>query len=318
MQTTMCNLRRLTPHPALRRGRSAGGTATYIAAVVALLAFDAHAQTGGDGQAVLIQPDTSLSGATAPDLARSLRLRKGSGGRLRRPVWTHAGLWTAAPRRLHGLAKVERPGHPTYDQTARAWFAAANGSLVRVMSDGKLIVLAHDVQGIDVDVRAARGVAVSREPDHSIVLHRFGGSRTATRKVLLRGARFFGPRLSPDGTQALVSESRAAGGHTWLVSLANGKATDLGQSNDATWLPDGRGILFARVTHDGHQITGADLYLLDLSAKGPPRRLTRTRGLAETDPAVSPDGAWVAFVDALTGDLHMARLPNLARSGGAR
>ncbi len=325
----MCNPLIALPH-----------VARAMVLLVSTLLCSSVAAEGADKCAVLLHPHT-LVGASKATLQKPLRLRRSCDGSIRTPVWTHQGLWTRAPRRPHGLATVERAGHPTYDPDARAWIAAANGSLVRVQPDGRLIVLTHGLQGIDVDARASRGVAVSREPDHTIVLTRFApGGRPcarrngpearralersdqcrASRRVLLRGSRFFGPRLSRDGTRVLVSESRAAGGHTWVVpsNAAAGAPRDLGQSYDAAWHPDGRSVIVSRVRHDGSRITAADLWTLDARGRAPARRLTRTPTLAEIEPAISPAGTWIAFVDAGSGDLYLARLPGTARRGGDR
>lgn len=290
--------------------------------IMSTLLCSSVAAEGKDTCAVLLHPP-SLVGATTPTLQQPLRLRSSCDGAIRTPVWTHQGLWTRAPRHPHGLAAVERAGYPAYDPEARAWIAAANGSLVRVQSDGQLTVLTHGVQGLDVDARALRGVAVSREPDHTIVLTRFaprGRPTPGERRVLLRGSRFFGPRLSPDGTRVLVSESRAAGGHTWVVTL-NAPASaprDLGRGYAAIWHPDGKRVIVSRVRHDGSRITAAELWALDAHGSGAPQRLTHTSTLAEIEPAVSTDGKWIAFVDARSGDLYLARLSGAPRRGGDR
>lgn len=223
------------------------------------------------------------------------------------PVWTARGLLTAPLGGLGGLARSEKAGPAVYDASVGAWFAMSMGQLVRVDEGERLTVVADGIQGTDVDVRAFSGLAVSREPDDTIVLHRFGPAGTGT-TVLMRGEAFFHPRFSPDGRRVLVAESRAGGGHMWVVNLADGRATDLGQGYGATWHPDGRTVVFSRVVHDSMRIWAADLYAVDV-ATGAIRLLALTGDRAEVEPAVSPDGRWVAFVDALTGDLLVGRFP---------
>jgi len=202
---------------------------------------------------------------------------------------------------------VERRGLPVYDGSSQAWYASANGALVQLRPDGRLpvVVGAAALQGRDIDVRTRAGVLVSREPDHTIVLLRWADGEVRQRRVLISGARFFHPRLSPDGSQVLVAESRATGGHLWLLTL-DGRATDLGPGYDGTWHPDGKRILLSRVSHDGHRVTAADLWEMEL-ASGRRAQLTRTADLAEVEPALSPDGRYLAFVDATSGDLYLAR-----------
>jgi hypothetical protein len=253
----------------------------------------------------LAQTPLSPSTTGTPSLERPLRVQTGN-AKLTRPLWSNEGLWPAVPTALRGLATVERCGFPVYDASSRAWYAAANGALVELRPDGRLpVVIGAALQGRDIDVRARAGVLVSREPDHTIVLLRWADGEVRQRSVLISGARFFRPRLSPDGSRVLVAESRATGGHLWLLSL-DGKATDLGPGYDGAWHPDGVRILFTRVSHDGHRVTAADLWQLEL-ASGRRLQLTRTTDLAEVEPALSPDGRYLAFVDATSGDLYLAR-----------
>jgi len=242
-----------------------------------------------------------------PTLAAPLRVRAGT-GQLTAPVFTHAGLWPAAPAGLYGLATVEQPGLPLYDPSSRRWLSSANGALVELRPDGSLPVLLGGaaLQGRDLDVRLTRGVLVSREPEHRIVLVRFSAGAVRQKRVLLKGSRFFRPRLSPDGSRVLVAESRPGGGHLWLVSDRQGPV-DLGPGVDGSFTADGRRILFARITDDGHAVLTSDLWEMEL-ATGRSRMLAQTPHLAEVEPAVSPDGKWLAFVDARSGDHYVARL----------
>jgi hypothetical protein len=277
-------------------------TSLLVAALAAL-----PAASMADPTPAALVPRAQLLAVRAT-LARPLRLtvaRRGAPA----PHWSAEGLWRAAPRDLYGLATAARPGIAVYDPSSRRWYASASGCLVEVRPDGKLPVLLDGVQGIDVDVRATAGVAVSREPDHAIVLHRLGAAKSGARRtVLLRGSRFFRPRLSPDGTQLLVGESRAGGGHLWRLDLATRVAVDLGEGSGGAWRPDGRHVIFASVTHDGHRITGSDLWQVDTVTRTR-TLLARTPAVHELEPAISADGQQLAFVDARTGELMVAALP---------
>jgi hypothetical protein len=258
----------------------------------------------------IARPEQVVRPGALPEVASPLRLRAGS-GRLGRSLWTAQGLWHRAPATLGALHTVGHAGPPSYDPQSRAFFAAAEGAIVELRPDGALRVLIDAVQGHDLDVRASAGLAVSREPDHRIVLHRTAWAArragVAEKQTLLRGARFFAPRFSPDGGQLLVAESRAAGGHIWLLGL-DGRATDLGQGYDATWHPDGKQIVFVRIQHDGSRLTSSDLYAMELGSRRV-RCLAHTPGLIEVEPVLSPDGRWIAFQDARHGDLYLARYP---------
>jgi hypothetical protein len=226
------------------------------------------------------------------------------------PVWTADGLFALPPTGLRGLALALHAGPAVFDPSAHAWFASAMGAIVRVEADGSLPVVAPSVQGLDVDVRAAAGVAVSREPDDTIVLHRFGKAGSG-KTVLVRGGAFFEPRFSPDGSTVLLAESQPAGGHFWVVDTA-GQARDLGQGYGAVWHPDGKRILFMRIEHDGARVTASELWLHDLGT-GRQTRLTATPDTAEIEPAVSADGRWLAYADAHTGELCIAAFPKTDR-----
>lgn len=203
------------------------------------------------------------------------------------------------------LENVERPGPAVWDRESRAWFASANGKLVRIEGTS-LVVVADGIQGRDLDVRFARCAAVSREPDDRIVLHIWDGEGT-THTMLVEGEGYFGPRFSPDGESILLSESRAAGGRMIVVSSA-GEKRDLGQGYGPVWHPDGKHVVFSRIEHDGHRVTAADLYVLNL-ATGTEYLLPGLDGAAEVEPAVSADGQSLAFVDALTGEVHLGPFP---------
>ncbi len=271
---------------------------TALAAV--LLAPATGTAAPADSPAPL-RPETLIGSGSSPSLASPAKL----GARLTAPQWTAEGLWPSGPSSLPALASAEHKGAPVHDPSSGAWFASVNGAIVRV--DGtRLVVTADNVQGTDIDVRASQSVAVSREPNDTIVLHRFG-SRTE-RRVLMTGQQYFNPRLSPDGTRMIVSESRTGGGHLWLVPL-DGTPTDLGVGQHATWHPDGRRVVFARVGHDGYRITSSELFTIDLSTRVE-TRLTQSAGVAEVTPVVSPDGRWIAFADARSGDGWYAAMPH--------
>ena len=226
------------------------------------------------------------------------------------PLWARGELWSGPRTGMGALARTERTGPARFDPSAGSWFAMANGTIARVDPSGGLVVVVHGVQGTDIDVRQAAHLAVSREPDDTIVLHRF--SHRPDRRVLLGGAAFFEPRLSPDGAQVLVAQSRATGGHMWLLPVdGSAPPRDLGQGYGATWHPDGDRVIFCRVQHDGRRIQASDLWQMKVDGPSVAVRLAATPGIAEVEPAVSADGAWVAYVDAKTGDVLVAAMPEM-------
>jgi hypothetical protein len=278
-----------------------------LAALAAAVAASAPAQAQAQrADAVVVRVETGRA-----SFERPLRIDPGTVERTR-PVWTPEGVALAAPEavlRQAGIAPEDH-GIPVYDAESGAWYATAQGCLVRLAGDGTLPVVLEGMQALDVDVRERRGLAVTREQDDRIVLHRWTGTQVS-RRVLLQGPQFFNPRFSPDGGKVLVAESRATGGHVWLVGL-DGKAEDLGQGYGASWHPDGRRVIFTRLEHDGETILASDVLLLDLATRSQ-TRLAHTAGPVAVEPAVSPDGRSVAFADPTRREVYVAAMPQEVR-----
>jgi len=219
------------------------------------------------------------------------------------PVWTAAGqLVRDTPRTPGALSHTEKPGLPVFDPSSNAWYASANGTLVRI-DESSLPVIADGIQGVDVDVRWSAGWAVSREPNHAIVLYPLD-EQTRSAKVLMRGAAYFRPRFSPLGDRILVAESRAGGGHLWVVSL-DGTARDVVEGSGGSWHPDGKRIVFTRLEHDEHTITASELFIAEVET-GEVRKVGAP-SVPAVDPVISPDGKHIAFIDDRTRELYLAR-----------
>lgn len=278
------------------------GVATRWVALAILATLLAAAPSGRADEA-------RLPPASAPaTLANPLVLRWDCDGACD-PSFRDGEIVLQPSRTLQGLASVEHPGVAVWDPSSAAWYASANGALVRVEEGEGLTVFAVDVQGIDVDVRLAAGLAVSREPDDTISLHDLAGG--CERRVLLSGPGFFHPRFDPAARQVLVHESRAAGGRVWLIDLAEDEARVLVEGYAAAWHPDGDRVVFSRIRHDGERVTAADLWEVDV-ATGLERCLAATAGVAEVEAAISPDGDWIVYRDSLTNTLRWATYPDIA------
>jgi hypothetical protein len=264
-------------------------------------------------EAVPILPSTlRVAGTPVPQAVRRVGSRPWTAAVSTKPCWRvlhWVGLrLVAVPVATASPTPEDRFGSPVWDPSSQAWYRLANGTIVRQEADGGLTVVVDDVQGIDIDVRAAAGVAVSREPNGTIVLHRFAGGRT----VLARDNGLATPRLAPDGAGVLVTESRPRGGH--VLVLAPGRAPlDLGPGHGPAWLPDGR-VIIARPVHDGHRVSASALHVID-PANLAESRIPGLPTIAPIRPTVSDDGARLAFVDAVSGAIHVARMPALEPGG---
>ena len=220
------------------------------------------------------------------------------------PLWTSEGLLRTPPCHLGALASAEHAGAPVWDPSTSEWYASANGVLVRVEGTDRLIAVHEAVRGHDLDVRAARGLVVSREPGDVILLQRFGDAGKAKRALLV-GQAFFGPRLSASGHAVAVSESRAEGPRVRVMDTTTAKVLAVLEGSNPAWHPSGSRIVLTRTRHDGKRILDASLVEANLQS-GRERALLLPSEHAPTRAAVSPGGDSIAYVDARSGAIHVA------------
>jgi dipeptidyl aminopeptidase/acylaminoacyl peptidase len=117
------------------------------------------------------------------------------------------------------------------------------------------------------------------------------------------------PRISPDGTTVAYAD----GGHVWLVPTAGGVPRKLVAGGGPVWLADDR--LVISIEHEEVDATTRSTRLAVVGVGDPfPRRLARDHdgGLDalgdEEEPAVSPDGAEVAYAFVPRNDLRRAEI----------
>jgi Tol biopolymer transport system component len=126
---------------------------------------------------------------------------------------------------------------------------------------------------------------------------------------------------SPDGTElayAALGGGRASG--IYRVDARQAGSERLWIPGErfkipAAWLPGGDGLLYQENDESG----GFSLWTTDLEGSGAPRRLGPER-IAETNPALSPDGRWVAFGSDATRriEVYVRRLDDSTRDGALR
>ena len=107
------------------------------------------------------------------------------------------------------------------------------------------------------------------------------------------GDRYFAPQLAPDG-RYLVYNGLSTG--LYLYRFADGQTLALGAGNHPAFSADGNWLAFDRTSDDGHQLTGGEIFLVDLRAPQPRvAPLTHTLDRIEQYPSLSGDGRHIAF-----------------------
>ena len=125
-----------------------------------------------------------------------------------------------------------------------------------------------------------------------------------TREFLVTGGDTLSLAISPDGTTLASTVNREDGYGIDLVSLVDGRR--LGRivpsgpdyQTDLSWSADARLIAFSMAPREG---VPNDVWLVEARVGAPPpRALVSTPG-ADTKPAISPDGRWVAYASDVSG-----------------
>jgi len=105
------------------------------------------------------------------------------------------------------------------------------------------------------------------------------------------------PAVSPDGTRVAFSSDRGGTYDLWLLDLETGGLTQLtsalGNESEPAWMPDGAALVHV-ATPEGASDGALRYHPLAPDAAGAAREIPQTAGKVAA-PAVSPDGARVAF-----------------------
>lgn len=165
---------------------------------------------------------------------------------------------------------------------------------------------------------ASRSVPSMRQPGAVIgaLCLMFGcgplGDDTASKRGT--GKHSAAARVSQDAR--IVVTERAAGGGRLIALSQTGQrlheVTRIGpvpvRDNSPALSPDGRFVVFA--SSRGRQtLAETNLWIVPMSSRAPPRRLTRTTKSIDRDPGWTPDGAALLFSSNRAGDFDVWRLP---------
>ncbi len=105
---------------------------------------------------------------------------------------------------------------------------------------------------------------------------------------------------SPDGSVIAV---QVMGEGIYVIDADGSNLCEIGRAENPVWSPDGRYVIAMITEDDGHNITGSELYAVDITT-AQRFHLTAHTDLIAMHPTVSPDGSKVAFSDSNTGRIY--------------
>ena len=105
---------------------------------------------------------------------------------------------------------------------------------------------------------------------------------------------------SPDGSAIAV---HIMGEGIYVIDADGNNLCEIGRAENPVWSPEGRYLIGMITEDDGHNITGSELYAIDITTA---RRfhLTAHTDVIAMHPTISPDGQLVAFGDPNTGRIY--------------
>ncbi|GEM_PF-5020214 len=227
------------------------------------------------------------------------------------PTWTSLGLLAAPPSsKVPALSEGLSAGVWQQDQASGSWFTWAAGTVAR-WDDGRLVVVAQNVQSSDFHISTKAGYVASRESgdEDRIVLHSLADTGRS-RRVVLTATHLFAPRFSPDGTMLLVQRSGGVNDGFDIVSLESGNVLHRSAGYWASWAGGSKSLVFAEITSDGYRVKDSTLKVLKLE-NGRQYFLPVSGHYVPMYPVFSPDGKMLAFVDARTGGVVVMDAPGL-------
>jgi serine/threonine-protein kinase len=135
-----------------------------------------------------------------------------------------------------------------------------------------------------------------------------------TREFILTGGDTLSLAISPDGQRLASTVNRDGGYGIDLISLADGRrlgrivqpGTDY--QTDLGWSEDAKLLAFSMSPREG---TPSDIWLVEPVAGAKPRPLVSSPG-ADTKPAISPDGHWIAYQSDVSGraEVYLVSFPD--------
>ncbi len=118
------------------------------------------------------------------------------------------------------------------------------------------------------------------------------------------GSTIINPALSPDGSKIAF---QIPGEGMWLINANGTDLVSLGKGSHPAWMPDNRTIVFTIIEDNGTQYTASTLMSTD-TATGATATVAYMPSMLPLNPAISPDGARLAFENAIDASIYVINL----------
>ena len=116
-----------------------------------------------------------------------------------------------------------------------------------------------------------------------------------------KGRIVFNAKLAPDGSKIVFQ----VGGKGLFVCLSDGSGLkQIGNGENASWMPDCKFVIASLIKDDGHKITQGELFSINTES-GEYTPLYSNASIIASRPSVSPDGDQVVFKDPEKGIIYI-------------
>jgi hypothetical protein len=115
---------------------------------------------------------------------------------------------------------------------------------------------------------------------------------------------FFAPALSSEGRRVLVHRKD---GTVWIYPTDPGPVIRRWQGEYASWLPDGRRVLFSRTRDDGYRVSGGEVFVLDVASGRETCLSAEYKGIV-LHPSADPAGTRLVFEDPSVMRIMLGRI----------
>lgn len=194
--------------------------------------------------------------------------------------------WSADSRTITGFARETRRGRVLRsERTFDARTGAAVATAAAVRTNAQPGAAATGVYGVMTQNPATAAANIE-------ALAQFAG------KTVIN------PALSADGTKVAF---QIPGKGMWLINNDGTGLRSLGTGSHPAWLPDNKTLVYTIVEDNGEIFTASSLMSID-TATGATATVLARNGFIPMTPAVSPDGAKVAFENAADADIYIINI----------